>query len=93
MIIEKQTCFNHQDRPASAKCKQCGNIFCKECIVEYNGKLLCAFCLEKHKVENVKRPTVLTWILLFLFSTLSFFIVFALLLKFADILKPTRLLL
>lgn len=32
---------------ASARCPQCGRFFCKECITEHAGQVLCTTCLQK----------------------------------------------
>lgn len=34
-------CYNHPDRDAQAACVYCGKLFCKECIIEVNGKMYC----------------------------------------------------
>jgi hypothetical protein len=41
------SCLNHADRPASAKCRECGRSFCKECIVDEEGRMTCSPCLAK----------------------------------------------
>jgi hypothetical protein len=40
-----QRCFNHQTREAVARCPGCGRFFCRECITEYEDRVLCATCL------------------------------------------------
>jgi hypothetical protein len=40
-------CFNHTDRLASARCLECRHSFCRECITEHKGRLICAVCLRK----------------------------------------------
>jgi len=32
---------------ASARCPQCRRFFCKECITEHSGKVLCTTCLSQ----------------------------------------------
>ncbi|MBX3736522.1 MAG: hypothetical protein KF715_07535 [Candidatus Didemnitutus sp.] len=40
-------CVRHVEREAVARCPSCGGDFCRECIVEHNGRVLCATCLAK----------------------------------------------
>ena len=45
--IVYQICTNHSQRMAAARCPECGRFFCKECITEHRGRVLCTACLEK----------------------------------------------
>lgn len=40
-------CLNHGQREAVARCPLCTSYFCRECIVEHGGRVLCAPCLSK----------------------------------------------
>ncbi len=55
-----QRCFNHALREAAARCPTCGRFFCRECITEHEGRVLCALCLKATK----ERPFVarMAWI-------------------------------
>ena len=37
-------CFNHQRRPRVEACAECEEGFCSDCLVKYQGSLLCAPC-------------------------------------------------
>lgn len=39
-------CTRHAGREAAARCPQCRRFFCRECIAEYRGRLLCSHCLH-----------------------------------------------
>ena len=41
-------CFHHPDRTASARCPECGRAYCRECVTEHAGRVICAVCLERH---------------------------------------------
>jgi len=41
-----QRCFNHELREAVARCPQCGQYFCRECITEHDDRVICAACLR-----------------------------------------------
>lgn len=38
-------CAHHRDREAAARCPSCGKFFCRECITEHAGRVLCSTCL------------------------------------------------
>lgn len=44
-VLSEQRCFNHNAREAVARCPECGRFFCRECITEHEGRVVCAGCL------------------------------------------------
>ncbi len=40
-----QHCWNHEAREAACRCPSCGRTYCRECVSEHEGRLLCAACL------------------------------------------------
>ena len=42
-----QRCFNHATREAVARCPECGQFFCRECVTEHEDRVVCAACLKK----------------------------------------------
>jgi len=46
-ILTLQRCFNHATREAVARCPECNQFFCRECITEHEDRVLCAACLKK----------------------------------------------
>lgn len=42
-----QRCFNHAVREAVARCPECTQYFCRECITEHDDRVLCTACLKK----------------------------------------------
>ena len=42
-----QRCLHHGEREAIARCPECGNFFCRECITEHDERVICASCLAK----------------------------------------------
>jgi hypothetical protein len=42
----QQRCWNHESREAVCRCPECGNSYCRECVTEHEGRLLCALCLR-----------------------------------------------
>ena len=47
MTLHRQRCVRHADREAAARCPACGRFFCRECVTEHDGRILCASCLHR----------------------------------------------
>ena len=47
MNLVAQRCRNHPTREAAARCPGCSRFFCRECISEHDGRVLCASCLAR----------------------------------------------
>jgi len=45
MLLHEQRCARHGEREAAARCPACGRFFCRECITEHDGRVLCSACL------------------------------------------------
>ncbi len=45
--LSQQRCFNHALREAAARCPECRQFFCRECITEHEDRVLCSACLKK----------------------------------------------
>ena len=45
--LHTRRCVRHSAREAAARCPECGGFFCRECVVEHAGRLLCAPCLAR----------------------------------------------
>ena len=43
----QQRCFNHAVREAVARCPECTQYFCRECITEHDDRVVCSACLKK----------------------------------------------
>ncbi|MCE5277950.1 MAG: rhomboid family protein [Planctomycetaceae bacterium] len=44
-VLTHQRCFHHASREAAARCPQCRRFFCRECVTEHDGRVICAACL------------------------------------------------
>ena len=44
--LSTQRCFNHESREAVCKCLSCSRFYCRECVVDHEGRLTCASCLK-----------------------------------------------
>ncbi len=47
MTLHAQRCVQHPSREAVARCPSCVRFYCRECVVEHDGRLLCTSCLAK----------------------------------------------
>lgn len=52
-----QRCFNHATREAVARCPECSQFFCRECVTEHDDRVICSACLRKlAQTPSFKRP-------------------------------------
>ena len=56
-----QRCFNHAGREAAARCPECGQCFCRECITEHEDRVVCAACLQKLAHRPFARHSTFAW--------------------------------
>lgn len=45
--LAQKRCFNHATREAVARCPECKQYYCRECITEHDDRAICASCLKK----------------------------------------------
>ena len=45
--LAHQRCLNHDLREAVARCPECRQFFCRECITEHEDRVICAACLKR----------------------------------------------
>ena len=43
--LSRQRCAHHAHREAAARCPQCERYYCRECVTEHEGRVLCTSCL------------------------------------------------
>lgn len=69
---QRALCLNHPRREAAARCTSCGQSYCRECITNYEGRMVCSACY-KSKTE-IKEKVPRDWFVLFavLQTTLGF---------------------
>ena len=44
--VVHQRCFHHSLREAVARCPECRQFYCRECITEHEDRVICAACLK-----------------------------------------------
>ena len=56
--LSRQRCANHRDREAAARCPECRRFYCRECVTEHSGRVICAACLQqKLQPHSPKKPS------------------------------------
>jgi hypothetical protein len=53
-----QHCWNHEAREAACRCPACGRTYCRECVSEHDGRLLCATCLSTITAQRATKAGV-----------------------------------
>ena len=76
-----QRCLNHAQREAAARCPECSHFYCRECVVEHEGRVVCANCLTTLAGASRRETTAKGWLALavpfvaaFLFIWMCFFV-------------------
>jgi hypothetical protein len=62
MQLSQQKCRRHASREAVARCPECNNFFCRECVTEHDGRLICSDCLSKLTETTRKSSPFFRWI-------------------------------
>jgi hypothetical protein len=52
MSLLLQRCFNHAGREAAARCPSCLRYYCRECVTEHQGRMMCATCVARLGVAS-----------------------------------------
>jgi hypothetical protein len=47
-------CYYHPENEAVGICKSCQQSICKDCVVDYQGKLICRTCMAEGKITKTK---------------------------------------
>ncbi len=61
MSAPSGNCLLHPDRKAAARCPECGDVFCRECVTEHAGKYLCIKCLEIRLGKQDQNRSATLW--------------------------------
>jgi hypothetical protein len=60
--LAHQRCFNHALREAVARCPECKQFFCRECITEHEDRVVCTVCLKKLAHQPRRQRLAFAWI-------------------------------
>lgn len=55
--FSQNRCLHHTQREAVARCPECREYMCRECVAEHDDRIICSSCLRKlaGKKERPKR--------------------------------------
>src|SRR5438477_157804 len=48
-----QRCHLHPERQAAVRCPECGRFYCRECVTEHLGRMMCAHCVAQSGTDTV----------------------------------------
>lgn len=54
--LQRATCLNHPRREAAARCTACAQPFCRECVTELDGRMVCGACHRAKVATKEKAP-------------------------------------
>lgn len=74
LTIAAQPCRNHPSREAVARCPECTQFFCRECITEHDDRIICSACLKKLTAKSEKKPRNLAPLARILAALVGFFL-------------------
>ena len=63
MNLLDQRCFNHPLREAAVQCPTCKRFYCRECVTEHAGRMICVACVATltRKEEQSVRSKIARW--------------------------------
>lgn len=87
--LQSARCFQHVSREAAARCPSCSRFFCRECVTEHEGRVMCRGCLEELLNPPVEPRAIWVRSLLemalalagFAFATFAFYMIGRILLR------------
>ncbi|MGD1090468.1 MAG: rhomboid family protein [Bryobacteraceae bacterium] len=42
-----ERCWHHSSREAAVRCPECRRFYCRECVTEHQGRMVCAACVAR----------------------------------------------
>lgn len=63
MALHTHRCLNHAEREAAARCPACRQFFCRECVTEHSGRVLCSACLARQARPEATRTFRWGWLI------------------------------
>lgn len=60
--LARRRCFSHEAREAVCKCPGCARFFCRECVTDFDRRLLCAFCIRDKIAARTQSLTRSRWV-------------------------------
>ena len=70
-----QRCFHHSLREAVARCPECRQFYCRECITEHEERVICADCLKNLTARAMPTRRSFAWAVPLIQSAIGFILV------------------
>jgi hypothetical protein len=72
-----QRCSIHLEREAAVRCPGCNRFYCRECVTEHLGRMMCAHCVARQSATRTgARSPGARWLVLSLGGWLFAWVVF-----------------
>ena len=56
-----QRCWHHADREAVVRCPTCKRFYCRECVIEHKGRMICTACIAGHSEPHKAGSGAALW--------------------------------
>ena len=63
MNLLDQRCSNHALREAAVQCPSCKRFFCRECVTEHQGRMICVSCVTIREAAPSRARLKTVWTL------------------------------
>jgi hypothetical protein len=73
--LARQRCWVHAQREAVSRCPVCKRFYCRECVTEHDGRMLCVQCLSS-ATKAQTAPDRTRWLLWTAAALLGLFLSF-----------------
>jgi hypothetical protein len=73
-----QRCWHHPGREAVVRCPRCRRFYCRECVTEHMGRMMCAACVAQATGKDTQagRFASIPWIAMALGGLLLAWLIF-----------------
>jgi hypothetical protein len=62
-VLTHTRCWNHAAREAAVVCPQCRRYYCRECVTEHQGRMMCTTCVAALAMPTrTPRSATVVWI-------------------------------
>jgi hypothetical protein len=76
-LLVQQRCMIHLNREAAVRCPRCQRFYCRECVVEHDGRMMCAHCIAQFEAAPDRDgSSVALWGILSLTGFLAAWLIF-----------------
>ena len=60
--LAQQRCAAHFEREAAVRCPECRQFYCRECVTEHAGRMVCTRCMARLAAASAAaRSSILKW--------------------------------